>query len=60
VPRLTIARRHGIGMLTTGVAVRTDGPAEAPVAPPDAVEAAEADLAASMDVPAFLRRIKQA
>jgi cell division protein FtsZ len=53
-PRLSIARRHGVGMVHAEVADTGTSASGAP----DAVAAAEAELEAQMDVPAFMRRIK--
>lgn len=55
VPRLTIARRHGVGVVQPEAIVPLpDAPA---IAGDDAVAAAEAELAAPLEVPAFLRRV---
>jgi cell division protein FtsZ len=63
-PRLTIARRHGVGVLSSAGSVSLpDSPdALAPasdMAPAD-LPAAETDIGVPMDVPAFLRKRKQA
>jgi len=56
VPSLTVARRHGVGVALPAI------PALATAAPSAAAEAAqEVDTeAATLEVPAFLRRLKQA
>lgn len=55
VPPLTIARRHGVGVVQPQAVVPLP---EAPgAAADDAVAAAEAELAAPLEVPAFLRRV---
>ncbi|MDO8834446.1 MAG: cell division protein FtsZ [Vicinamibacterales bacterium] len=55
VPPLTIARRHGVGVVQPQAVVPLP---EAPAAAADdAVAAAEADMAAPLEVPAFLRRV---
>lgn len=57
-PRLTIARRQGIAVPRIGLDETALAGSEA--AADDAVAAAEAELAAPAEVPAFLRRIKHA
>ncbi len=54
VPPLTIARRHGVGVVQPQAIVPLP---EAPGAADDAVAAAEAEMAAPLEVPAFLRRV---
>jgi cell division protein FtsZ len=57
--RLTIARRHGVGVAAPAAGVSLAMTID-PSAGQDGAEAAEGDGAAGLEVPAFMRRVKQA
>ena len=57
--RLTIARRHGVGVAAPAAGVSLALTID-PSAGQDGVEPAEGDGAAALEVPAFMRRVKQA
>ena len=57
--RLTIARRHGVGVAAPAAGVSLAMTID-PSSGRDGAEAAEGDGAAGLEVPAFMRRVKQA
>ena len=57
--RLTIARRHGVGVAAPAAGVSLAMTID-PSSGQDGAEAAERDGAAGLEVPAFMRRVKQA
>jgi cell division protein FtsZ len=57
--RLTIARRHGVGVAAPAAGVSLAMTID-PSAGQDGAEPAEGDGAAGLEVPAFMRRVKQA
>ncbi|MCU0249259.1 MAG: cell division protein FtsZ [Vicinamibacterales bacterium] len=57
--RLTIARRHGVAVAAPAAGVSLAMTID-PLAGQDGAEPAEGDTAAGLDVPAFMRRVKQA
>jgi len=63
-PRLTIARRHGVGVMSPTGSVplpdAVDGQAHASDMPQAGLPAPETDISVPMDMPAFLRMRKQA
>jgi hypothetical protein len=57
--RLTIARRHGVGVAAPAAGVSLAMTIDPP-AGQDGAEPAEGDSGAGLEVPAFMRRVKQA
>jgi hypothetical protein len=57
--RLTITRRHGVGVAAPAVAAPLAMTLDAP-ATEDAVDAAVNQVDPELEVPAFMRRVKQA